>query len=104
MTCLKCGRDVTLLDHLCGHCTGDVWSEAPDIETFLMYRAEDESGVSGEGVVAVGVLFPSGKVEIEWLNDANPNVDTEGNGHASYDSLEDAREIHGHDGRTVFIL
>lgn len=68
---------------------------------FHLVRAEDESGVSGTGIVAVGVEFPSGYVEMEWLNDENENVNTEMNGHASYPGgIEDAMIVHGHGGKT----
>lgn len=68
---------------------------------FEFVRHEDESGVSGTGVVAVGVEFPSGYCEIEWLNDENNRVETEMNGHASYPGgIEDVREVHGHGGST----
>ena len=40
-----------------------------DGRRFRLVREEDESGVSGTGVVAVGVEFPSGAVVFEWLND-----------------------------------
>lgn len=73
----------------------------PLIRRFELVRHEDESGVSGTGVVAVGVEFPNGFVEIQWLNDHNPSVSTEANGHASYPGgIEDVIEVHGHDGRT----
>lgn len=69
---------------------------------FHLVRHEDESGVSGTGVVAVGVEFPSGYVELEWLNEENERVDTNMNGHASYPGgIEDAIAVHGHEGRTV---
>jgi hypothetical protein len=44
---------------------------------FQLIRYEDESGVSGTGVVAVGVEFPSGYVQMEWLNTQNDRVQTE---------------------------
>ena len=67
-----------------------------------LHRTEDESGVSGEGVVAEFTEFTDGRVVISWWNDANDNLDTEGNGLAIYDTLDDARQVHGHDGRTEF--
>lgn len=71
------------------------------IRRFKLVRDEDESGVSGTGVVAVGVQFPSGYCEMEWLNNDNNNVDTKMNGHASYPGgVEDLLEVHGHGGRT----
>lgn len=73
----------------------------PSIRRFELVRYEDESGVSGVGRVAVGVKFPSGYCEIEWLNDENDRVQTEFNGHASYPGgIDDVREVHGHGGRT----
>jgi len=72
------------------------------IRRFEIVRTEDESGVSGTGTVAVGAEFPSGWVEIEWLNDNNDNVDTKMNGHNTYPGgVEDFIEIHGHGGRTT---
>ncbi len=37
------------------------------IKTFALVRDEDVSGVSGKGVVAVGAVFPTGRVITEWL-------------------------------------
>ena len=67
-----------------------------------LVRLEDESGVSGEGVVAEFVRFRDGTVVISWWNDANDNLDTTGNGLAIYDTLDDAEQIHGHGGKTRF--
>lgn len=68
---------------------------------FEMVRSEDESGVSGTGTVAVGVEFPSGLVELEWLNHENDRVQTAFNGHSTYPGgIHDALEVHGHGGRT----
>ena len=106
MTCIHCGRDVTLISHVCGFCMDELFDITADHATrrILLYRTEDESGVSGEGVVAVGVVMPSGKAAIEWLNDANPNLNTDGNGWAIYDSVDDARKVHGHGGKTKVII
>lgn len=71
---------------------------------FQLVRHEDESGVSGTGVVAVGTEFPSGYVEMEWLNTENDRVQTEMNGHASYPGgIDDLVEVHGHGGRTEVV-
>lgn len=71
------------------------------LRRFELVRYEDESVTSGTGVVAVGVEFPSGYVEMEWLNEQNPNLNTAANGHASYPGgIEDVRRVHGHGGRT----
>lgn len=71
------------------------------IRRFKLVRDEDESGVSGTGVVAVGAEFPSGYCELEWLNDENNRVQTEMNGHAAYPGgVDDLLEVHSHGGRT----
>jgi len=62
------------------------------IKTFLLVRDIDMSGVSGVGVVACGVVFPTGKAVLNWL--------TETSSVAVYDSIEDLIFIHGHDGKT----
>lgn len=75
-----------------------------NLRRFQLVRHEDESGVSGTGVVAVGVEFPSGYVEVEWLNNENNRVQTEMNGHASYPGgVDDLIEVHGHGGRTEVV-
>ncbi len=64
-------------------------------EAFLVQRPEDASGVSGEGLVAEGVVFSSGWCALTWLT-----------GHKSvafYPSLEEVETIHGHDGKTKII-
>lgn len=37
------------------------------MRTFKMHRGNDESGVSGTGVVLEGVVFPDGKVAVQWV-------------------------------------
>lgn len=41
------------------------------MRTFQMYRAHDESGISGTGVVVEGVIFSDGKVIIRWVVHTN---------------------------------
>lgn len=60
---------------------------------FLLRRIKDESGVSGTGNVAEGIVFTSGKAVLNWR--------TEHTSVAVYDSLEELMAIHGHDGKTV---
>jgi hypothetical protein len=70
---------------------------------FELVRNEDESGVSGTGVVAEGVQFESGACVFEWFNEKNPNVNTTQNGltvKPGPDGVKDLLEVHGHDGRT----
>jgi hypothetical protein len=59
---------------------------------FTLYRQEDESGVSGTGVVAEGVEFSNGKCALSWL--------TEHTSVAVYDNIETLTSIHGHNGKT----
>lgn len=77
----------------------------PDVPLrFKLVRTEDESGVSGTGVVAYGVLWADGAVDLQWANHANDRVETDRNGFASYHSeegIEDCLEVHGHGGRTT---
>lgn len=63
-----------------------------DIRRFQLFRHEDESGVSGTGVVAWGCVFPNGQVSLTWNGTPTST--------AWYDSIEDLIEIHGHDGKT----
>lgn len=73
------------------------------LRRFKLVRTEDESGVSGTGIVAVGVQFPDGAVVFEWLNEQNPDLDASQNGltvKQAPDGVEDTIAIHGHDGRT----
>ncbi len=59
---------------------------------FVLVRYEDESGVSGTGVVAEGVQFSTGRCVLAWV--------TRFRSLAIYNSIEEIRDIHGHDGKT----
>lgn len=59
---------------------------------FTLVRDEDESGVSGTGVVADGVRWPDGHVALHWR--------TKYTSTAVYESMETLRCIHGHGGKT----
>ncbi len=59
---------------------------------FLLVRSEDESGVSGVGIVAEGVQFQSGRVVMEWQV-APYSI-------GIYGSIEEVIEVHGHGGKT----
>lgn len=60
---------------------------------FEMHRTEDVSGQSGTGVVAVGVVLPSGRVALEWQRPPHAL--------AMFDSLDAPLSVHGHEGRTT---
>ena len=62
---------------------------------FLLKRDEDLTGLSGEGVVASGVMWPDGWCTMRWK--AGPA------GHQTttvYESAEALEALHGHEGRT----
>lgn len=61
---------------------------------FMMLRRVDETGVSGTGHIADGVLFEDGTVVVRWRT-ATP-------GTTVFQSLEHAQAVHGHGGKTVF--
>lgn len=71
---------------------GKAIEATPLIKPFYMVRREDVSGTSGTGIVAVGVVMPSGKCVVEWLS--TETTDT------IFESLDQIERIHGHDGRT----
>lgn len=66
------------------------------IKEFYLLRKQDESGISGTGIVARGVVLPSGKVVMEWCTF-----------HSSitiFSNIEDVNSIHGHHGKTEVIF
>ena len=65
------------------------------LPTFVLRRDEDETGVSGTGVVAQGIEFSDGTVAMRWMVDLRST--------AIYDSIEDVEKIHGHGGRTKVV-
>jgi hypothetical protein len=66
------------------------------VQVFHLVRDEDPSGVSGVGRVAVGAVFPSGKVVLEWLGSHNT--------FGIYDDLSLVEHIHGHGGKTRIVF
>jgi hypothetical protein len=63
---------------------------------FQLLRIEDESGVSGTGVVAQGVCFDDGTCVMRWLTKIAST--------AFYESLTQLEAIHGHGGKTRVVL
>ena len=61
-------------------------------QSFLLIRKRDETGVSGTGIVAHGVIFQSGRVALEWLR-APYAI-------GLYGSIQEMIQVHGHGGNT----
>lgn len=66
------------------------------MKRFEMHRREDDTGISGTGHIADGVVFDDGLVVIHWRT-ATP-------GTTVFSSLDDARAVHGHEGKTGFVF
>lgn len=66
------------------------------MRTFHLQRHEDESGVSGTGMVAEGIEFSNGKVCVAWLSKVRSET--------IYDSIEEVAQIHGHGGKTELVF
>ena len=62
------------------------------MKRFALNRLVDETGISGTGLVAEGVVIARGKVVLSWL--------TQYNSLGIYDSLAEMMAIHGHGGKT----
>ena len=65
------------------------------MRNFWLKRIEDESGVSGVGIVAEGTQFENGKCVLAWV--------TQFQSVAVYDSVEELERIHGHNGKTLVV-
>lgn len=62
---------------------------------FELHRDEDETGVSGTGVVADGVVFADGKVALRWKTaTASTTI---------FDDVAQLLAVHGHDGKTRLV-
>jgi hypothetical protein len=65
-------------------------------QEFYLRREVDDSGVSGTGIVAHGVILKSGQCILEWITT-----------HVSfgvYPSLKELHDIHSHGGHTKIFL
>jgi hypothetical protein len=72
---------------------GVVWEKT--MRMFNLVRHYDETGISGEGFVAQGVVFDDGTVAMRWTTDTNSTV--------LYDNIESVEKIHGHGGKTQIV-
>lgn len=73
---------------------------------FKLVRHEDNTGVSGEGVVVHGVEFHDGAVVMMWHNEDNDRLAEIPNGLAikpAPNGIEAVKEVHGHDGKTKLV-
>lgn len=72
------------------------------VRRFVLDRQEDQTGISGTGIVAEGVEFSDGVVALRWIvPEGNP-----GHGYPTSVVFHDhgivsVEQIHGHDGRTM---
>lgn len=64
------------------------------MKEYYLQRNEDFSGVSGTGIVAEGVILPSGKCVHEWSQSYVTS-------HNIYPNIQSVQHIHGHEGRTI---
>ena len=71
------------------------WPKFAQPRRFALQRNDDESGVSGTGIVATGIQWADGTCCLRW-HTATTSV-------AVYTSIEDVEAIHGHGGKTVVV-
>ena len=76
------------------------------MQRFYLFRKEDETGVSGTGIVAEGVRWSDGSVSIRWLSKTPSFVNFEGIPEdAEIQRVGDAHAqvVHGHKGKTELV-
>jgi len=66
------------------------------MKRFYLQRNDDESGISGVGKVAEGVIFTNGRCSMSWLTQISST--------GFYDSIEQLIHIHGHGGKTKVVM
>ena len=66
------------------------------MRTFSLERDEDETGISGTGKVAEGVVFTDGVVVIRWVVGEHRST-------VVWESLAAVEAIHGHNGKTRIV-
>ena len=62
---------------------------------FVLDRNEDETGLSGIGHVAWGVMFPDGRVATRWNSVVAQTC--------HWDSIADMLAVHSHGGKTKLV-
>lgn len=68
---------------------------ATHVRVFRLVRLEDESGISGVGLVAEGAEFSSGWCALVWLTPMSSM--------GFYPSIKALEAVHGHGGKTKII-
>lgn len=84
----------------------DVENTPNSFRRFKLVRHDDNTGVSGEGVVVYGVQYPDGAVHLQWRNAGNEQLSDIPNGMATKpapNGIEAVREVHGHGGKTEIV-
>lgn len=66
------------------------------MKIFILQREQDETGISGTGIVAEGIEYDNGKCAMSWV--------TKYSSVAIYDSMSVLEKIHGHGGKTKVII
>lgn len=66
------------------------------MKQFYLNRKIDLSGVSGTGIIAYGVILPSGRVVMEWV--------TEHKSIAIYDGINEIQILHAQPDKTELIF
>ena len=67
------------------------------MKRFHLQRKVDETGISGTGRVAEGVVFSNGWVSLAWMKGGFPAV-------TFYSRVEDVLSVHGHQGKTILVF
>jgi len=65
------------------------------VRRFHLHRMKDDTGKSGIGIVAEGLVFTDGTTVLRWMS-ATPST-------LIFASQEQMEKIHGHDGKTTII-
>ena len=69
------------------------------MRVFLMVRDDDETGISGTGVVAEGIEYSDGKIALRWQTHQSSHHST-----VIWDNLDSVLAIHGHNGKTRLVF
>lgn len=65
------------------------------VKPFYLLRHTDGTGLSGTGIIAVGVVWPDGQAHMQWISFKKS--------FEMHDSVENLIDIHGHNGATELI-